>query len=117
MRISDWSSDVCSSDLHRLIAPPTAPRQPEPELRSRQRSDCGLTSGGGRRSWIGPHPGHPAHGWPGRWLGEVETNAIAHLQTTGEHGLDTPDVLGTCRHANSGYRHGAERDLDALSEG
>src|SRR3546814_5198543 len=52
MRISDWSSDVCSSDLHRRAGHPPAPQdrgRPEvPALsadcaRHRLRADAGLT--------------------------------------------------------------------------
>src|SRR3546814_5532821 len=53
MRISDWSSDVCSSDLLRPLIPPSKTRasRPEsrrgrsPDLRSRRGGICG--AGGG----------------------------------------------------------------------
>src|SRR3546814_14672342 len=42
MRISDWSSDVCSSDLHRLWLRERSGRQPERRVRAGQYS---------RRQW------------------------------------------------------------------
>src|SRR3546814_12405355 len=32
MRISDWSSDVCSSDLHRAVGPRELRRREEPDV-------------------------------------------------------------------------------------
>src|SRR3546814_6361416 len=44
MRISDWSSDVCSSDLFRLTAtPPWPPRRTEVAVAARAASDQGLS--------------------------------------------------------------------------
>src|SRR3546814_20542568 len=46
MRISDWSSDVCSSDLHLnpvlILAARSRPPPSSSEGRLRQRSACGL---------------------------------------------------------------------------
>src|SRR3546814_4496662 len=57
-----------------------------------------------RRSSIGPHPGHPAHGWPGRRLVEVETNAIAGLETSCDRRIEEPEGHSHRRPAKGGDR-------------
>src|SRR3546814_979790 len=52
MRISDWSSDVCSSDLAR------AQPQPEPGHRLREPPALGLAVGAGRAAAGGAAAGH-----------------------------------------------------------
>src|SRR3546814_17059668 len=56
MRISDWSSDVCSSDLSTPQAPAHCPPRQSPASRARARA------AGGRRSarWGGHRPGQYA---------------------------------------------------------
>src|SRR3546814_7005997 len=50
MRISDWSSDVCSSDLHPCPVSPSALRGcPRPPPRPPHRSSHCLRCGGGRK--------------------------------------------------------------------
>src|SRR3546814_15258520 len=56
MRISDWSSDVCSSDLHSLEARLPRPRAREHDRRpARQRSADGVPGGAA-------HEEYAAHG-------------------------------------------------------
>src|SRR3546814_16213953 len=50
MRISDWSSDVCSSDLSRAPAPGRGQRRPSPPDRRWPSTGTARTAGrGGRR--------------------------------------------------------------------
>src|SRR3546814_10574197 len=51
MRISDWSSDVCSSDLHRLEPPHAAPRPARHRAKSTR---AGPTAALERHSVVGP---------------------------------------------------------------
>src|SRR3546814_7272024 len=45
MRISDWSSDVCSSDLHRADLP-VADQQPAETARDQEEGDDAVDAGG-----------------------------------------------------------------------
>src|SRR3546814_15363974 len=50
MRISDWSSDVCSSDLKSPSAPPVEQKQAERPWGSRRRARVPYENGGNKRN-------------------------------------------------------------------
>src|SRR3546814_3916255 len=94
MRISDWSSDVCSSDLRRRAAPPDAALHvtatpPRPDLTRGRRDDprprdYHRSRDRGIRTWVYADPGSAGDEAPVRC--ELDRSAL-RVRRGGAHAL------------------------------
>src|SRR3546814_17058363 len=88
VRISDWSSDVCSSDLDRLSPPPRHPRGAEHRSGARHARD------GARREVRARLPRRGAEALPG---GEVDPLGDQRLSRRSETRRVGQEGVRTCR--------------------
>src|SRR3546814_6535740 len=113
MRISDWSSDVCSSDLDHAAAATPEPAQRglvhgQPVVRRRGAADaaragargaCGIQASVG---WVERSETHRLHGIPaGRWVSLRSTHPTSHglrgmtasMERSEEHTSDLQSLM------------------------
>src|SRR3546814_11445682 len=98
MRISDWSSDVCSSDLRKPGIPPG--KEPPPFKAAADKS-CSRRSAGGCRTF----PGNQSNAFRVvRWTKETDRHCpYAHYEARSEERSVGKECVITCRSRWSPY--------------
>src|SRR3546814_17007837 len=90
MRISDWSSDVCSSDLARHGYPPTFLEKDTTERRNKERSGC-------RARFVMRDSSHCHPGLLRSWGTSYTLPALPTPPTRSEERRGGNECVSTCR--------------------